>query len=163
MRSRAIHVALLVIGLGGAAGAADHPLAGDVLRLRDPANPAGRRFYFSAARDPGVGADVGDPLTSGATLEVAGIGAGDGTTGPLDLPASRWKGIGRPAGSKGFRYLDRAGAVRRVVVRPGTRGTIVANGRGAAWPYAMTGPQGPVEVRLTIGDQRFCATFDRYD
>ena len=163
MRS-GVRVALLTVGLAASAVAADRPLHGDVLRLKDPTHPAGRRFHFRAARDPGLGADVRDPRVSGATLEVTGAAPRNGATGVMDLPAARWTGLGHPAGSKGFRYQDRSGAVQRVVIRAGMRkGRIVVRGRGSAWPYVIAGPQGPIDVRLTIADQVFCAEFTRYE
>ena len=127
MRARAFHIALLLIGLAGRAAAADHVIAGDLLRLKDPANQAGRRFVFRAARDTGVGSTVGDPRVTGATLEVTGVGDGNGATGPIDLPAARWTGIGNPAGSKGYRYEDptgTAGGVTRLVLKQGKKGGV---------------------------------------
>ena len=75
--------------------------------LNDPTNPARRSVRFSATRDfaeidPTTAAD---PRTVGATLEVFGEGAGDGSSGVIVLDPSFWKGLGRPPGTKGYRYL----------------------------------------------------------
>src|SRR4051812_46482902 len=106
-----VPLAVLFIGVATASARADdRPIAGDLLRLKAPANAAGRRFVFRALRDPGISTDVGDPRTAGATLEVTGTGPGDGTSGVVPLPAAGWKGLGKPAGNKGFRYVERTGA-----------------------------------------------------
>src|SRR5262245_11503103 len=98
--------------------AADHPLAGDLLRLQDPANAPGRRIAFRAADDAALGQPpAADPRTVGATLEILGSGPDDGSTGPITLTAGGWHGLGTPPGSDGFVFRARSGAagVRRVV------------------------------------------------
>jgi cysteine-rich repeat protein len=158
--------ASLGIGLVAASARADeHPVGGAILRLRAPAETARRLIDFRTATDPALGRrSAGDPR-QGAVLQVAGEGAGDGITGAIVLDPSRWRGLGRPAGSKGFRYLDPSAAtgVRRIVVRTGKRGgSLRVRGGGAAWPYDVDHPQGPITVRLRLGDQLYCARFTRY-
>jgi len=166
MRS-ALHSAALLVVLCTAASAADRPVAGDRLLLADPANSARRRAQFVAASDLAIDpASAADPRTAGATLEILGEASGDGATGVIPLDASRWTGIGRPPGKRGFRYVDRrpGAAVRKVQFTVGARGgTLSVSGGGTGWPYRITQPQGPVFVRFTIGDDVYCAEFTAFD
>jgi cysteine-rich repeat protein len=155
----------LALALASVARAADHPVAGDALVLRDPLAENARRLRFVARRDGAVDAHrLSDPRTAGATLEVAGSGFGDGASGAIPLDAAHWRGLGRPAGSRGWRYSDpaRSSGVRTVVVRGGPRGTIVVTGGGPAWPYRVAQPQAAIDVRLSIGDDVWCAEFDAF-
>jgi cysteine-rich repeat protein len=146
--------------------AADHPIAGDKVVLKAPASGAAKRaFRFRAAKDPGIDPSAGgDPRALGATFAIAGSGADDGTSGAVALDASKWRGLGTPAGARGYKWLDTAasGGVRKVFFKPGPKGgLLVAAGRGAAWAYAVTQPQtGPIDVRFTIGADVWCARFD---
>jgi hypothetical protein len=143
------------------ARAGDHPVAGDRLSLVDPGDPARRSVRFQAVRDPAIVLEE-DPRSTGATLEIEGAGPGDGDSGPVALAAGLWTGLGNPPGSKGYKYRDpaRQQGVRTVVLKRGNaRGTITVSGGGAMWPYAVTQPQGPVDVRLTVGADAFCTTF----
>lgn len=107
MRSPLLTAVLLLIAAATASFAADHPIAGDSLLLRDPPNAARRSVRFLAARDLAIDPiSAVDPRTVGATIEFFGEGAGNGGTGPMALEASHWAGTGRPAGSTGYRYLD---------------------------------------------------------
>jgi cysteine-rich repeat protein len=157
---------VLALALAGLAAAADHPIGGDALVLRDPPAPHARVMRFRARRDPGIDPRLaGDPRALGASLEVAGSGPEDGSTGPIVLDPSRWSGLGRPPGSKGWRYLDRErqDGVERVVFRSGRRGgTLAARGGGDAWPYRIARPQGAIDVRFRVGAEVYCAKFTSF-
>jgi hypothetical protein len=148
-----------------AAHAADHPIAGDKLVLKDPSSGAEKRTVrFKAAKDGAIDPSAGgDPRALGATFEIAGAGAGDGTSGVVTLDASLWVGLGTPPGSKGYKWLDAAASagVRKVFFKPGPKGGLVtAAGKGAAWAYAIAQPQaGPIDVRFAIGPDVWCARF----
>ena len=146
--------------------AADHPAAGDRLVLKDRATPAKRKFRFAAVRDAAIDPRLGADLTVvGASLEVMGAAAGDGATGALDLDASRWVGLGRPRGAKGYRYADRhaAAGIRRVLFKRGRKGgSLTIKGGGDAFPYAITQPQGPIDVRFTVGADVYCSRFQSF-
>jgi cysteine-rich repeat protein len=152
--------------LSASAIAADRPVAGDSLTLKDPANPNGNAVKFKAAKDPAVVPSTGDDPTSlGATLQVRGANPSDGDTGPISLPANLWQGLGNPAGSKGYKFVDKARAdgVKTIVLKPGNNGgTLSISGGGADWTYAITQPQGAVDVELTIGDDTYCARFTTF-
>jgi cysteine-rich repeat protein len=156
---------VVAVAVATLALAADHPVAGDKLVLKDPASNVSRRtFKFKATRDTGIDpATGGDPRALGATLEVTGRGAGDGTSGVVVLDAPRWQGLGEPPGAKGYKWLDASATlgVRKVFFKPGpTGGLLTVAGRGAGWSYAVTQAQtGPVDVRFGIGADVWCARF----
>ncbi len=104
---------------------ADNYIAGDLIRLKDPAGlPLRRRGTFKATRDLAIVPSLAnDPRVVGATLEIFGTGAGDGSTGPLNLAAGKWIGLGNPGGIKGYKYVHKTDAVgvRRVVFRSGPK------------------------------------------
>lgn len=156
-------VLALVLVAPGLALAADRPVAGDSLTLKDPANVNGRAIKWKAAKDLAIDPGTGDAPTSvGATLEVEGANPGDGDTGPIDLPASRWQGLGNPPGSKGYKYVDklRTDGIKTLTLKPGSNGgTISLSGGGSDWAYAITQAQGPITLRLTISDDVYCAQF----
>jgi hypothetical protein len=146
---------LWLLWLAAPSGAVDHFVAGDLIRLRDPAGqPAKRRLVFRVAKDPAVVPSLAnDPRAVGATLAVAGTAAGDGATGVLHLDAALWTGLGIPSGSRGYRYVDRTASagVRRVIFRSGPNGGRLAIvGIGPNWPYAVTQAQGPIRLHFTI-------------
>src|SRR5262245_23898379 len=103
LRSLVLGIAALV---SSTVIAADHPVAGDVLLLKDPVGkPEKRVVIFKANHDFAVDpSQAGDPRALGATVEFTGGGGGDGATGPLVLPPGNlfWKGLGNPSGSKGY-------------------------------------------------------------
>ena len=160
---RSAPLVLLVFLLGTRARAGEHPIAGDLLRLKDPPAPDGREVVLRAARDPAIAPSLAnDPRQLGATFQVAGAAPGDGATGLIVLPGAQWKGLGQPAGSKGFRFLDRAAVhgIRKVIFRHDAKGgTLAVVGRGRAWPYMIRQPQGSIDVRFAVGEELYCARF----
>lgn len=154
-------VPLLLTLIASGVFAADHPIEGDRLLLRDPANVARRTVRFSAIRDFAIDPSAAaDPRTVGATLEIMGENAGDGSAGPIALDPSFWTGLGRPPGSKGYKYIDFnvTNGIKKVMFKVGSRGgTLLVSGKGAGWPYQITQPQGPILVRFTVGSDVYCA------
>ena len=151
----------VALALVGAELATDHPIAGDSLALKDPMSASDRKVRFKATHDAAIDpSQAGDPRALGATLEVAGTSPGDGATGPITLDPALWTGLGRPAGSRGYRYFDRSRStgVRKVAFRSGPRGgALMVSGGGGAWPYRIMQPQGEIDVRFTIGTDVYCA------
>ncbi len=100
---------------------------------------------------------VGNPTVDGATIRFfdtvtfPGGGAGDVT---YDLDASGWKGLGRPAGSKGFEYRGKDAVpaddvCKLVILKPKV---IKAVCRGTAVEIPFAPPfLGPAGVILTVG------------
>ncbi len=160
-------VTLLVALVATASLAADHPIEGDRLSLKDPpTNTARRRVTFTATRDFAIDpTGAADPRNVGATIEFLGENPGDGATGPIVLDPSFWVGVGRPPGSRGYKYLDFnvSTGIRKVVFKAGSKGgSVTVGGRGSAWPYQVTQPQGPISVRFTVGGDVYCAEFTAF-
>jgi hypothetical protein len=117
-----------------------------VLSMQDGA-PERRRFTFKAPRHstivPPPAGGSGDPTLTGATLRVYSS-AGSGEQLTVTLPTTGWR-----AGSSGFKYRSRDGAISALRIGPG-RLTIA--GGGGAFTYTLDEPaQRRVVVRLTIG------------
>jgi cysteine-rich repeat protein len=155
----------ITVPLGSDAQAADHPIDVILLKIND-ATAARRRFTLRATL-AAKGPTADDPRRVGARLEIAGSLPGDGATEMIVLPASLWRGRGKPRGTTGFTYVDRGAStgVRKVVVRFGPEGTsLLIRAGGRKWPYRVTQAQGPVDVRFAIGPDLYCgrvATFVR--
>src|SRR3989442_509397 len=153
----------VMLALASVALAIDHPITGDSLVLKDPMATSDRKVRFKATHDAAIDpSQAGDPRALGATLEIAGTSAGDGATGPITLDPTLWTGLGRPAGSRGYRYFDRSRStgVRKVAFRSGARGgALMVSGGGIAWPYQITQAQGPIDVRFAVGTDVYCAAF----
>lgn len=164
MRRHAFLSILILLFGAIAALAADRPVAGDKLTLKDPlGNPNARVVRFKAAKDPVIVPSTGaDPTSVGATLEVVGANPGDGSSGAVSLPANLWTGLGNPAGSKGFKFKDpsRADGIKIVTLKPGANGGLLSiTGGGSDWDYAITQAQGTIDLRLTVGPDVYCARF----
>ncbi len=150
-----------------AAIAADHPIEGDRLSLSaPPTNVARRRVTFRATGDLTIDpTTAADPRSIGATIEFTGENPGDGATGPIALDPSFWVGVGRPPGSRGYKYVDFnvSTGIRKIVFTAGARGgSLTVSGKGSTWPYAITQPQGPISVQFTIGNDVHCAEFTTF-
>lgn len=136
--------------------------SGKSLVVRDHAgNPAQRKLVV-ASSDPAIappfpgGAD--DPRAAGATL-VLGRGANEVVT--LPLPAARWVGLGNPAGTRGYRYVDarrESGPCTRVVLKG--RG-LTATCSGSLLGFTLDEPaQDALAVSFTPGTgRRTCLEF----
>ncbi len=142
----------------------DKKLAGRRLNLRDPKKLSRRSMRFRSVRDPTlVAPPSSDPSAVGASLAVTGLGVGDGRTGLIDLPASGWRALGKPPGSRGYKFKGdgSASGVRAVVLKPRAKGGfLAAKARKENWPYAITQPQAGVQLLLKIGDDVYCSLFD---
>src|SRR4029453_2604431 len=167
MRHAALTAALLLPLAGSALHAADRPIGGDRLSLKDPAGkPTGRSVKFKAAKDPAIDPASGaDPTGVGATLEVVGNNPGDGSSGAIFLPPALWTGLGNPAGSRGYKYKDKliGDGIKTVTLKAGSSGgTLAVSGGKSDWAYAITQPQGTIDLRLTVGGDVYCARFTTF-
>jgi cysteine-rich repeat protein len=162
----------LVLGIAALAAstviAADHPIAGDSLLLKDPVGKPDKRVVsFKASRDLAIDpSQTADPRSVGAIVELTGAGIGDGATGPIVLPPGGfWKGLGTPPGSKGYKFYDknRTNGIKQVMFKPGSKGgQLQITGGGPNWPYAVTQPQTAVLVKFTIGSDVYCGNFSTF-
>lgn len=125
-------------------------------------DPAKHKFVFSAAREILL-TPAHDPAATGSALLVEWTGqggAGAGRTELIQLDPGRWKGLGAPAGTKGYKYSDKtqsAGGIRTVVFKPSNSGgklKIVAKGEN--WPWEVNGPNDMVRVHWRVEDEWYC-------
>ena len=111
-----------------------------------------------AAPSPG---SAGDPVSNGASLELANPVTGEATL--LSLPAAGWNGTGEPPGSEGYEFRGARvsdAACHRVSLKNGRRLKAVC--LGAAIGFSLDEPvQGNLAVRLTTGRDanRYCLRF----
>jgi hypothetical protein len=133
---------------------AGEPVAGTKLLLKDnPSKPA-KRGLMLVAKDAATVAD--DPTQLGGSLRVF-TAAGDAFDTTYLLPASHWKPIGKPSAPKGFKFVDAAGPIKSVIVKPGKLAK--ALGRGAALGHTLGANPDPVAVLLATGAKRECMSF----
>jgi cysteine-rich repeat protein len=113
-----------------------------------------QKFIFTSARDGAITARH-DPGVEGAAVLVT---SPDGRSALVELDPDRWKALGKPPGSKGYRYTDKGGhrgGIKKVVFKPGR---IAIKGRGRHWPWTGT-PGTPLWVLFRVDDEWFCAAF----
>ena len=142
-------------------------VAGKKLLIKDKdGDPSARKLVF-LAKDanvvvPSAGGD-GDPSRAGAQLRV--LNPISHTSATIDLPADHWTPLGKPPGSKGYKYKDpllSAGPCKKVLVKP--HKMVKATCSGAQIGFALNdSPQGHLAIRLTVGPAvaapSFCADF----
>ena len=113
-----------------------------------------RQFRFTSndsAIDAPAENSVGDPTRYGAELSVYNAdGANEQVT--LSLASGKWSKT-----ASGFRFSGgRESEVQNVSIEPGR---IQISSRSETWPYPLQVPeQGEVAVRLTLGQQEWCAS-----
>lgn len=139
------------------------PVLGRRLALRDRlGDPEGRRVAVRLA-DAGIPFPAASPIDVGAVLTLHNPLTGE--TDPISLPAGpdRWRGLGNPPGSRGFRYTDRtrqSGPCSGLVLRPGRMIRVLCRGGGIGYTLDEPAGQGAVAVQLDIGGTEYCAEFD---
>jgi hypothetical protein len=99
------------------------------------------------------GAD--DPVTAGGTLRVVTT-AGDGFDDTYDLPAARWGYVKKEGANRGYKFR-RTNPFKSILIQPGKRLKIVANGVGLG--HTLGADPEPVDVVLRIGDHCYCLRF----
>lgn len=155
-----LHTAALLLATAATARAADRPIPADKLLVRDVAHPQGPKLRFAADAVPALAPGaLADPRVSGGRLEIVGAGDGDGATGVIPLPPALWSPLGPVGAPTGYEFSDpeRRAGVRRIVVRTGTPGSILIVGGGQKLPYLIEQAQAAIDVRLTVGDDVYCA------
>ncbi len=135
---------LMSLVLVTSVGAADIPIFGKQLLLKDPASgPEKRTVRFRDTKDPAIDpANAADPRINGATLEIVGRGAADGTSGVITLPGGQWTGLGHPAGSKGYKFAGPVNGVKKITLKSGkTGGSLVITGGRVTGPSRSRSPR----------------------
>ena len=151
-----VSLVALMFAFGAPARAADFPLSGSKISLKDGASPAKRRVTFLARYAGELG--TMNP-NEGSTLRIYG-GPGEGDTGLIQL-GPNWRPLPK---NKGYRYSDKtrsAGGIQSVLLRVGKAGggRLKIAGGNANFPYQVTTAQSVVNVLLTLGEAKLCAQF----
>jgi hypothetical protein len=142
------------------------PLDGRRLFVRDKnPDPTKRRLVLSCQAScmlPPTKGSTTDPTISGAVLRL--INSTTGQEDSLALPASSWKALGNPLGSRGYSYNDRTlsnGPCKCVVVKAGRVPMWRAFCTGDQIGFSLTGqPQASITVALQMGNgSALCTTF----
>jgi hypothetical protein len=150
----------------------DGLLEGKRLVIRDYADPDdySRRKIIVYAKDAGsIHAPAASPMSTGATVVVQGNGPTlDSQT--FNLPSGAydpetrlgWKELGNPAGSKGYKFIDKDlanSACKLVLLKPGSLLKALCKGSGIT--YELDEPnQVSIAVKLSIGNDSYCMVFE---
>jgi len=96
-----------------------------------------------------------DPVVNGGRLRVV---SHDGTFFDLrfDLPADRWRYIGKSGAAKGYK-LKRTKPVKSLVVKPGKQIKIALKAKDLG--VLLDATPFPMHVVLTLGEQQYCMSF----
>jgi hypothetical protein len=138
--------------------------AGKKLLVKDKENRPDTRKLVLLAKD-GANLDTpapngaNDPTLRGALLRLYNPGTQESAT--FALPASGWRGLGNPAGSKGYKYIDRDlanGPCKTVVWKPAN--VLKAVCKGAQIAFTLDEPtQGSLAAALSAGTEGACMLF----
>ncbi len=139
--------------------ATEEPINGGHLALKASTKPA-KRLLSMTSKDAHVALGAGngsaaDPRTAGAKLRVFSA-TGDAFDDVYDLPAAHWRLVGS-AGHQSYRYAFKAGApIKSAVVKPKL---LRIRASGNALAHTLAANPDPVNVVLTMGGVRYCASF----
>ena len=134
------------LGLCGDAAAhnAAYPIASKVAKVDQRGDFSRHKLVFKTENDPLI-SPVHSPAVNGAVFLLRWEGENSGRTPLIGLPASHWTGTGRPAGSKGYKYLDKKttqGPVSKAVFKAGSwrkGGSVSLQAKGGDWPWTLDG------------------------
>ena len=137
-------------------------IGGNAITLSTQKGPAKQTFVFRSTNQAKI-VPVHDPAVEGTALLVRGTGENGGRTHLITLDPAAWKGLGKPAGSKGYVYRDKlgaAGGVQSITYKPGKKGGMLAiTAKGASWSWSPAGAQDSVWVHFRVGEEWHCAEF----
>jgi len=156
---RALAVAMvLVVAAAGPVAAADFLIGHKVSKSKYGGNPpSGRLFKMvaKAGKDGNPAAFVLPAMPAGTASAVV-VRDGGSLVDPLS--GGEWKGLGNPAGSKGWKYKNKnapaTGAVRLLIFKEKVI-KLVAKSTGSMPPPAAS--NGDVAISVAINGDRYCA------
>ncbi len=159
-----ISIGILAGMLGTSPALADqNPIGGTLLKLKTDKGPSKNLFLFKAVKQPDIQA-IADPTTETTLLLRWETPAGAGRTDAISLGGNLWKGLGKPAGSKGWKYSDRdasAGGVKVLLIKPGAKGGLLkVLAKGSAWSGVPDDALTAANLDLYIGADQYCASWD---
>ena len=144
-----------VVRLDGGDGGVG-PVLGRRLVVADKAaDPSARRVSVSAtdrAIKTSPSGSAGDPTLGGGSITLMNPTTLESVT--LPLPSGSWRGLGTPAGSRGYKYGDPGGAngpCKAVLAKPGKLRASCLGGLGSI-PFSLDEPtQGALVLSLQLG------------
>jgi hypothetical protein len=156
----------IVAGLTSQASAFSEPIPTKISLLKWGGNPPVGKLYkivSKASKDAPFTLPTGDPVANGGSVEVkvgAGVlqctlagGAFDGTVG--------WKGLGNPAGSKGYKYLNKTAPTsdpcKTVIIKEKVIKIIAKDVGSIALPVNNPPGNPDVSMLLTVDTDEYCA------
>ncbi len=157
-RADALHLQRFLLAEEAAVVVPPTRLSGRSLTLTDQESRPSRRSLRLASTDDAVWVParggLGDPTLWGGTLRVANPLTGESSE--LALPLGGWKGLGDPAGSRGWKYRG-SGGCSNVTLR---EGRLKAVCRGDEL-FSLDEPsQGSIAVSLQMGNHSpYCLEF----
>jgi len=138
----------------------DRPISGQRLLIRDAGPGSQPTFVLDSYRSEALSlTDLPDPRVRGAALEIVGRGTNGITSEVIELGPRGWRGLGRRAGSGGYRYQDDERGLSVLLRGDAQRGRLRVRAHGDDLGIALNGPQQGVLLRLRIGGQTFCSSF----
>ena len=152
MRGLVRGVALgVVLGLGaGVAGAADQTIPGKIHIIK-----TGKLAKLVAT---GSFTLPDDPTSGGASLRIKDMG-GASPTNTYNLAAAKWKGLGNPAGSKGYKYKGSGTPGDPCLVVMLKTNLVKFVCKGADVTAATPAFTGDSAITITSGPDNICAQF----
>jgi hypothetical protein len=150
VRASAFAGALSAAGGGALAADTGMPVVIGIVKPGTLAKFVAKGPTFPMPPDPDA------PSSVGASLGIFDTG-GDAGSDTWALPAGAWKGLGKPAGSKGFKYKGAgsgADPCKVVIVKPAViKAVCKGPGVGLTPPFA-----GAAAIVLAAGGTRYCAS-----
>ncbi len=136
-------------------------LSGKKLVVKDKDGDPSKRKIVFVSKDASAPALIGAEAPTQAGASVTIYNPTTGETDTFNLPASGWKGLGRPPGVKGYKYKDKTlanGPCKVAVVKPGKLVKVVC--RGSQIGYSLDEPtQDMVGVQLRFATSAVCGVF----
>lgn len=139
------------------------PISGKKLLVKDRLSDPSKRKIVLQSKDPTVQPVApgggGDPTVGGAEFGLLNPSTLEQVL--ISLPAIHWRGLGKPAGVKGYKYLDKtlsSGPCKIALLRAGK---LKVSCRGSAIGFTLDeASQGSLVTTLRLGtDLPYCTVF----
>jgi hypothetical protein len=159
---RALVAGLLTASLATPVHAIDEPIPGKLFLVKRSSSGTMITLLGKPAKTgPLFALPATDPGVAASTFEVVDT-AGDGGDDVYDLNGGQWKGLGTPAGSKGWKYTGAGTAAdpcKLVLVKPKLIKAVCKDGVAGGGITVSPPFAGDAGAVLAIGSDRYCADF----
>ncbi len=170
LRSATTLLLVLILGLGQSLvphPASAHseliPIKGDLLKIDNRKEPKKHKFLFKTTKDEAI-EPLHNPAITGSKILIRWTGANPGRSELIELDDSKWKGLGKPAGIKGYKYTDKTSSqgIKTILMKPGRSGgmlKIIGGGENLNYGGAIPANPDSMEVYFNVENEWFCASF----